>query len=105
MPYFNEREHLGLSDHKPALVILDIFAAHKTEEIRSLYAEHKILLEFVPANCTGELQPLDVSSNRDLKGYLKQLFSDWDADEVTKQLKTGGIEDKPTTSNHQASPR
>ena len=50
--------------------------------MKALYAKHNIILEFVPANCTGELQPLDVSCNGDLKGY----FSEWCANEVTKQL-------------------
>ena len=91
VPYFKEqRRVLELPADQPALVILDVFAAHRTENVKALYAEHNILLEFVPANCTGELQPLDVSCNGDLKGYLKQLFSEWYADEVTKQLKEGG---------------
>ena len=90
MPYFKAQcETLGLPEDHPALVILDIFAAHRTEDVKQLYAEHNILLEFIPANCTGELQPLDVSSNGDLKGYLKNLFSQWYAVEVTRQLKTG----------------
>ena len=84
VPYFKEqRRVLELPADQPALVILDVFAAHRTEDVKSLYAEHNILLE-------GELQPLDVSCNGDLKGYLKQLFSEWYANEVTKQLKEGG---------------
>ena len=85
VPYFQEQhDHQGLSDDQQPLVISDIFAGHKTE-VRSLYA--------------------DVSSNGDLKGYLKQLFSNWFVDEVTKQLKTGDSEEKPATFSHQASPR
>ena len=90
VPYFKaQRETLGLPEDHPALVILDIFVAHRTEDVKQLYAEHNILLEFIPTNCTGELQPLDVSSNRDLKGYLKNQFLQWYADDVTTQLKTG----------------
>ena len=72
--YFMEQLRvLGLTDNQPALVILDVFAVHKTEDMKTLCAENNIILEFAPANCTGETQPLEVSCNQNLKGYLKEL--------------------------------
>ena len=80
---------MDLDEDQPALVILDVFAAHRTDKVKELYSEHNISLEFVPVNCTDVLQPLDLSCNGDFKSYLKGLFSTWYADEVSKQLKTG----------------
>ena len=90
VPYFkNQCETLDLDGDQPALVILDVFAAHRTDKVKELYSKHNILLEFVPENCTGVLQPLDVSCTGDFKTYFKNLFSEWYADEVSKQLKSG----------------
>ena len=44
---------------------------------------------FVPASCTGELQPLDVGINDQFKALLKQEFSQWYASEVQQALKQG----------------
>ena len=44
---------------------------------------------FVPASCTGELQPLDVGINDQFKGLLKQEFSQWYASEVQQALRQG----------------
>ena len=80
-----QRAALDLESTYPCLLIMDIFAAHRTAQVKQALAEHHILLHFVPANCTGELQPLDVSGN----GNLKSSFSDWYCSQVTKQLKEG----------------
>ena len=39
---------------------------------------------FVPANCTGELQPMDLSVNKSVKDFLKVQFQEWYAAEVLK---------------------
>lgn len=41
----------------------------------------------MPAGCTGELQPLDVEVNLQLKGFLRDCFTKWYADCVTEALK------------------
>ena len=90
VPYLEaERKALALPDDHPALLILDIFAAHRTLAVKELCAEHHIVMVFVPANCTGELQPLDVSCNGEFKAFMKQMFSDWYSDQVLKQLRYG----------------
>ena len=40
----------------------------------------------MPAGCTGELQPLDLSVNEDFKLLMKGSFSRWYADKVKKAL-------------------
>lgn len=42
----------------------------------------------VPANCTDQLQPLDIAVNKPLKDVLKKQFHTWYAEEIQKQLKT-----------------
>ena len=68
-----------------------MFAAHRTEKVKQLFQEKNIVIVFVPASCTGELQPLDVSGNGAFKGHLKDLFRTWYADQVLEQEKMGKI--------------
>ena len=44
---------------------------------------------FIPAGCTGELQPLDVSVNEEFKAAMKANFSRWYANEVKEALDQG----------------
>ncbi len=41
---------------------------------------------FVPGNCTGELQPLDVSGNAVFKQALRNKFHNWYADQMARAL-------------------
>jgi hypothetical protein len=90
VPYFTaQRAALDLDPTHPGLLLMDVFAAHRTDKVKKLLAHHNIIYIFIPANCTGELQPLDVSGNGNFKESLKSSFSEWYSDEVTKQLKEG----------------
>lgn len=44
---------------------------------------------FIPGGCTGELQPLDLSGNAQLKDEVKKQFTQWYANLVRKQLDNG----------------
>ena len=48
-----------------------------------------MILKFVPASCTGELQPLDLSGNDTFKQSVKNAFQSWYADEIDKNLQNG----------------
>ena len=72
--------------------------------------KENIEVVFVPANCTGELQPLDRLVNKPLKDHLKTKFTQWYADQVSAQLASGKAIDevkinmcisiiKPTSAN------
>jgi hypothetical protein len=54
-------------DDKPVALILDVYAAHRKQEVRNFAADLNIELVFIPPGCTDLLQPLD----RRVFGVLK----------------------------------
>ncbi|RPB04382.1 hypothetical protein L873DRAFT_1758859 [Choiromyces venosus 120613-1] len=60
---------------KPALLVLDLFAGHKTDNVLDAFKAHDITLSIIPAGCTGIIQPLDISINRPFKDILKVSLS------------------------------
>ena len=85
IPYVIEtREKLDLADDRLALAIFDVFSAHRCNSVK--LKSHNIHQVFVPAGCTGELQPLDVGVNQDFKQLMKNSFSRWYAQEVREAI-------------------
>ncbi|ELT92395.1 hypothetical protein CAPTEDRAFT_190870 [Capitella teleta] len=66
-----------------------VYRPHHVENVVSLFGEHNIRLVYLPPNCTGELQPLDLSGNADFKSVLKAQFVEWYADKVASSLTAG----------------
>ena len=68
VPYMEkQREEHNLPGDAVGLCIFDVFAAHRCEEfLKELEANHMKYI-FVPAGCTGQLQPLDVAVNDPFK--------------------------------------
>ena len=69
------RESLGLSENHPALAVFDVFAAHRSQSVLDSLKTHHIKYVFVPAGCTGELQPLDLTFNDPFKREMKDCFT------------------------------
>lgn len=90
-PYIETvRDSLPITQlNQEALCIFDVFAAHRTDEFKSALTEANIKLRYVPASCTGELQPLDISGNNDFKKSLKSQFQSWYSKQVDKQIQSG----------------
>ena len=59
------------------------------DSVHTLLERNKILQVHVPNNCTDLLQPLDLSVNKLFKDKLRSKFSEWSAQEVSKQLEAG----------------
>ena len=48
----SKRQELELADTHKALLIMDVFKAHRCEEVLQKLDESNVLVVFVPANCT-----------------------------------------------------
>ena len=83
------RENLELASDHVALVIFDVFAAHRCDSKLKKLHEHHIHQDFVLASCTGELQPLDLTSNDEFKHLMKSHFSQRYASDITNALSSG----------------
>ena len=89
IPYIKctrESKKLG---NKPTLAIFDAFTRHSGAEIDELLESNNILTVKVPASCTDELQPMDLSINKPCKSRLRQNFSMWYAERVAEQIQSG----------------
>ena len=75
---------------------IDGFRAQCTTDILQLLDHHGIDIVYVPANCTGELQPFDLSVNKPVKNFIKQRFQEWYAEQIVQQ-KEDGSTIKPVT--------
>ena len=90
VPYVDQmREKLELADDHCALAIFNVFRSHRCDSVLKKLREHSIHQVFVPAGCTGELQPLDVSVNKEFKAVMKSNFFRWYAGEVKEALDQG----------------
>ena len=88
-PYLEAtKKPLKLPSNYPALAIFDQFRGQLTDSFMGCLAANNVIVVEVLPNCTGNLQPLDLSVNKAVKDSLKQKFQLWYADNIQKQLKT-----------------
>jgi len=66
-----EEELIPVLDNQPTILALDLFAAHKTEEVLNTFLANNITISLIPGGCTSLVQPLDVSINRPFKDIFK----------------------------------
>ena len=76
---------LKLHSEQRALCIIDNFSAQCTDDVLKLLENHNIDTVFVPPNCTGELQPIDICINKPVKDIMKNEFHQWYSDEIMAQ--------------------
>ena len=76
---------LGLPDDRKALTLGCLQRPSNRGGVKTENRE----VVFVPANCTSELQPLDLSVNKVLKDHMKTKFTQWYADQVSAPLTNG----------------
>ena len=90
IPYIEDvRDALDLPLRQPAVAVLDVFAAHRTDEFLKKLRDNAIIPIYVSAGCTGELQPLDVSTNLPFKNKLKESFQEYYSGKVTAAINDG----------------
>ena len=86
LPYVQQkRESLKLAPEYPAVVLFDNFSGQCTEKILKLLDANNINCAIIPANCTDQLQPMDLSVNKCVKDYLRTQFQEWYAKEIIAQ--------------------
>ena len=89
IPYVHAVREESSGPDQAALVIFDVFKGHMGDAVHSLLEDNKIFYVTVPNNCTDILQPLDLSVNKPFKDRLRKGFSEWYAEEVSKQMQNG----------------
>ena len=88
LPYVKgKRSELKLEDDQPALVIYDEFKGQLTDAVHSLLHSNHIYVVKVPPNCTGRLQPMDLSVNKSAKDFLRRQFQLWYSQQVEKNMR------------------
>ena len=70
-----QRENLDLPIRQKGLVIMDVFRAHQSAQVIQALKDQGMEVIFVPACCTSELQPLDVSGNGYFTEQVKSRFT------------------------------
>ena len=88
LPWLEQtRKKLRLPKTQKSLIVIDVYKAHKTEDVIQAFRKCGFEIVYVPGNTTSELQPLDLSVNSCLKRELKQRFTSWYADKVCSAMK------------------
>ena len=90
VPYVEDQhDTLDLPLRQKALLIMDVFRAHRVGDLLSHIKSKDIEIVFVPGGCTSELQPLDISGNGHFKDSLTDSFTNWYSDQVASSLASG----------------
>jgi hypothetical protein len=61
------------TQNEPRLIVLDVFEGQKTKAVLDAFKKLNAVTSFVPAGCTGYVQPLDVTINKRLKERIAEL--------------------------------
>jgi hypothetical protein len=91
VPYFKQKKvDLGIKDPEEQKLIrkIDCWSGYKLREFLAWMKEKhlNIIVPFVPGNCTGVFQPLDVGIQRVLKQSLQQSCHQNMVAELTRQM-------------------
>ena len=68
---------------------MDVFKGQTTDTVQKLLKKNNIFFTKVPANMTILFQPLDLTINGYAKSYLKKLFTEWFAKQITDGVNSG----------------
>ncbi|CAI6000251.1 unnamed protein product [Closterium sp. NIES-65] len=60
-----------------ARLVLDSYRGHITQTMLQSYRTHSITPAVIPAGCTSQIQPLDVSINRCFKAVVRARYARW----------------------------
>ncbi len=88
LPHYNQQREVYGED-KHGIAIFDVFAAHRTETFKKKLTDNNVHPVHVPAGCTGDFQPLDLTGNDRFKRSLKSEFVTWYSQEIADAIFRG----------------
>ena len=92
-----KKDELKLPSSQRALCIMYGFKAQCTREVVKLLDHHGIEIAYVPATCTREPQPLDLSVNKPVKDFISWKIQERYSSQIVSQM--GGSDNiTPITS-------
>ncbi|CAI7867776.1 unnamed protein product [Closterium sp. NIES-53] len=81
---------------RSAMLVLDSYRGHLTKEVKARFAALNIVPAVIPAGCTADVQPLDVSMNKSFKASVLQQYQSWfEADGMNTLTPAGNIKKPP----------
>ena len=89
IPFVDKKRSELKNPSQAALLIWDVFRGQKTTPVLDILKENNIITEYVPNNMTNYYQPLDCTTNKCAKDFLKAKFSTWFSKQVQKHLDKG----------------
>lgn len=91
-PYVaQQRERLGLPPDQKAIILMDVWAVHRSRQFLDYIAEHhpNLMPCFVPGGCTGRGQPCDLLLQRIFKHAVKQTAMEDAIADAHRQISGG----------------
>ncbi|CAI7845577.1 unnamed protein product [Closterium sp. NIES-53] len=81
---------------RSAMLVLDSYCGHLTKEFKARFAALNIVPAVIPAGCTADVQPLDVSVNKSFKASVRPQYQSWfEADGMNILTPAGNIKKPP----------
>ncbi|CAI7840762.1 unnamed protein product, partial [Closterium sp. NIES-53] len=82
----------GFGRHaRSSMVVLDSYRGHLTDAVKEKFRELNCVPAIIPAGCTAEIQPLDVSINKSFKASVRQQYQKWFQEEGQEQLTKAAV--------------
>ena len=75
IPFVDKKRSELKNPSQAALLIWDVFRGQKTTPVLDILKENNIITEYVPNNMTNYYQPLDCTTNKWAKDFLKAKVS------------------------------
>ena len=89
IPFVDKKRSELKNPSQAALLIWDVFRGQKITPALDILKENNIITEYVPSNMTNYYQPLDCTTNKWAKDFLKAKFRTWFSKLGQKHLDKG----------------
>ena len=89
IPFVDKKRSELKNPSQAALLIWDVFRGQKITPTLDILKENNIITEYVPSNMTNYYQPLDCTTNKWAKDFLKAKYRTWFSKLGQKHLDKG----------------